>query len=294
MAAILICGAGVFTACTAYSDNPAPPVGIAINEANFPDSAFRHYLLECYEYGKDGILTNEEISKTTTLEVDCEDIKSLKGIEFFTALKELDCSCNYITELDLSKNTKLTFLDCGTNYLTKLNVSNNALLDTLWCYYNELTELDVSNNTALIYLDCYDNELTQLDVTKNTALVQLNLDFNRITSIDLSNNVWLEKLNCAENELTTLDLSKNPKLKFLQCYQNKISGQNMDNLIGSLPLNDTPTYFDFRVIDFSDGVENEGNVCTKSQVEAAKAKGWKPQQWDDDEEEWVEYPGSDN
>ena len=296
LAAILvICGASVFTACTGdISDIPVKPVGIAIDETNFPDAVFRQLLIDKYEFAKDGILTDEEIKNTTTLEVDWEDIESLKGIEYFTALEVLDCNGNYLTELDLSKNTKLTYLDCGANYLTKLNISNNALLDTLWCYYNELTELDVSNNTALICLDCYDNELTQLDVTKNTALVKLDFEFNHITSINLSNNVWLEKLYCSDNELTKLDVSACQELEFLQCYQNKISGQNMDDLIGSLPLNDTPTYFDFRMIDFSDGVENEGNVCTKSQVEAAKAKGWLPQQWDDDEEEWVEYPGSDN
>ncbi len=265
-------GASVFTACTAYSDNPVKPVGIAIDETNFPDECFRNYLFRCYDFAEDGILTAEEIKNTTTLEVDWDYIESLKGIEYFTALKKLYCQGNEITELDLSKNTALTYLDCDFNRITKLTISNNALLDTLYCSENELTELDVSNNTALIYLDCYDNKLTQLDVTKNTALVQLDFCSNQITSIDLSNNIWLEEL---------------------YCYQNKISGQNMDALIGSLPLNDTPTYFDFAVIDYSEGVEKEGNVCTKAQVEAAKAKGWKPLQWDDEEDDWIDYPGSE-
>ena len=273
MATILaFSGASVFTACTAYSDNPVKPVGIAIDETNFPDECFRNYLFRCYDFAEDGILTAEEIKNTTTLEVDWDYIESLKGIEYFTALKKLYCCGNEITELDLSKNTALTYLDCDYNHITKLTISNNALLDTLYCSENELTELDVSNNTALIYLDCYDNKLTQLDVTKNTALVQLDFCSNQITSIDLSNNIWLEEL---------------------YCYQNKISGQNMDALIGSLPLNDTPTYFDFYVIDYSEGVEKEGNVCTKAQVEAAKAKGWKPLQWDDEEDDWVDYPGSE-
>ena len=190
IAAILVCDASVFTSCTIdNADNPVKPLGIAIDETNFPDAAFRQCLFDYYKFAKDGILTDEEIKNTTTLEVDWEDIKNLKGIEYFTALEELDC--------------------CG----------------------NDLTELDVSTIQAL---------------------------------------------------------------EMIQCYNNKISGQNMDNLIGSLPLNDTPTYFDFAVINYSMGVEKEGNVCTKSQVEALKAKGWLPQQWDDDEEEWVEYPGSDN
>ena len=283
----------VFTACTAYSDNPVKPVGIAIDETNFPDECFRNYLFRCYDFAEDGILTAEEIKNTTTLEVDWDYIESLKGIEYFTALKKLYCFGNEITELDLSKNTALTYLDCDCNRITKLTISNNALLDTLYCSDNELTELDVSNNPALVYLDCYDNKLTQLDVTKNTALVLLDFDSNQITSIDLSNNIWLEELYCSNNGLTKLDLSKNLELESLYCYQNKISGQNMDDLITLLPLNDTPTYFDFAVIDYSEGVEKEGNVCTKAQVEAAKAKGWKPLQWDDDEFYWIDYPGSE-
>ena len=295
LAAILVCGASVFTACTIdNADNPVKLVGIAIDETNFPDAAFRQCLFDYYKFAKDGILTDEEIKNTTTLEVDWEDIKNLKGIEYFTALEELDCSGNDLTEFDLSMNTKLHYLDCSDNELTMLNISNNQLLDTLYCKGNELTELDVSNNTALIYLDCYDNKLTELDVSKNTALVQLDFDFNQITSIDISKNIWLEELYCAGNGLTKLDVSTNQALEMIQCYNNKISGQNMDNLIGSLPLNDTPTFFEFAVIDYSMGVEKEGNVCTKSQVEALKAKGWLAQQWDDDEEEWVEYPGSDN
>ena len=295
LAAILVCGASVFTACTIdNADNPVKLVGIAIDETNFPDAAFRQCLFDYYKFAKDGILTDEEIKNTTTLDVSWYNVESLKGIEYFSALEELDCCGNYLTELDLKMNTKLHYLDCSYNELTMLNISNNQLLDTLYCNGNELTELDVSNNTALIYLDCYDNKLTELDVTKNTALVQLDFDRNQITSIDISKNIWLEELYCAGNGLTKLDVSTNQALEMIQCYNNKISGQNMDNLIGSLPLNDTPTFFEFAVIDYSMGVEKEGNVCTKSQVEALKAKGWLAQQWDDDEEEWVEYPGSDN
>ena len=283
----------VFTACTAYSDNPVKPVGIAIDETNFPDECFRNYLFRWYDFAEDGILTAEEIKNTTTLEVNRDYIKSLKGIEYFTALKKLYCYGNEITELDLSKNTALTYLDCFCNRITKLTLSNNALLDSLDCSANELTELDVSNNPALVYLDCYDNKLSQLDVTKNTALVLLNFDSNQITSIDLSNNIWLEELYCSGNGITKLDVSACERLELLYCYQNKISGQNMDNLISSLPLNDTPTYFDLAVVDFTEEADKEGNVMTKSQVETTKAKGWKPLQWDDDEFYWVDYPGSE-
>ena len=288
-----ISDASVFTACTAYNDNPVIPVGIAIDETNFPDSGFRQLLFEKYNFAKDGVLTDEEINSTTELDIFYDNLKSLKGIEFFTALEKLSCSVNDITELDLSRNTKLKYLDCSYNELTMLNISNNVLLDTVYCNGNNLSELDVSNNTALIYLDCYDNKLTKLDVTKNSALVQLDFDRNQLTSIDLSKNIWLEELYCAGNQLTKLDLSANVALELIQCYQNRISGQNMDDLIGSLPCNDTPTFYEFAVIDYSDGIEKDGNVCTKSQVAALKAKGWLPKLWDEEVEEFLEYPGSD-
>ena len=93
MAAILtVSGASVFTACTSYDDNPVlPPQGIAIDETNFPDPAFRNYLIETYDFAKDGILTDEEIKNTKRLFLGIDSIKSLKGIEYFTDLKKLFC-----------------------------------------------------------------------------------------------------------------------------------------------------------------------------------------------------------
>lgn len=64
----------------------------------------------------------------------------------------------------------------------------------------------------------------------------------------------------------------------------------MDALISSLPQSTTnrPKYF--YVINISENA-NEGNVCTKAQVAAAKAKGWISYAWNG--EDWVEYEGSD-
>ena len=285
----------VFTACNDVDDNPVSPIadGIIINGKNFPDPDFRSFLLG-QDYGEDCVLTEAEIKNITQIDVSYSFIESLKGIEYFTALKRLGCEDCELTELDLSKNTALTFLDCSDNNLTSLNVSNNALLDSLDCCYNNLTELNVSKNTALRGLYCYENELTSLDLTKNTALEELDFEFNNITSIDLSNNVALKILYCAGNGITSLDVSKCTALEMLQCGPNKISGQNMDDLIGGLPQNTTSTLYKFNVIDTSYTKFTEENVCTKSQVAALKAKGWNPMQWDDDEYKWVDYPGSDD
>lgn len=73
--------------------------------------------------------------------------------------------------------------------------------------------------------------------------------------------------------------------------RNKISGQNMDNLISSLlQSTETPEPI-IDLIDYSEG--DEENVCTKTQVAAIKAKGWKPRYYNEEEDEWTEYEGSD-
>ncbi len=43
------------------------------------------------------------------------ELTSLRGIEYFRSLKNLNCSGNQLTMLDVSKNTALEFLNCGDN-----------------------------------------------------------------------------------------------------------------------------------------------------------------------------------
>ena len=334
MAATLVCGSSLFTACvTDYGDNPVTPtVRIAIDKENFPDDNFREYLLD-QDYGKDGVLTEREIMNITEMDVYDMEISSLQGIEYFTALTVLDCEDNELTTLDISKNTALVKLYCGMNYLTSLDITNNVALKRLLCYDNELTSLDVSKNTALTYLDCEENKITALDISMCTELESLTCGYNELTQLDISNLTYLEYLDCCDNYLTTLDVSNNPNLEDLECEdnqissldisnnpylylvycdgnqissldftnnpllnfvsltRNKISGQNMDAIVTALAQNDSPDAYIFDVIDNSNG--DEENVCTKSQVAALKAKGWMPRYYNEEEDEWTEYEGSD-
>ena len=88
-----------------------PSGAVAINEESFPDENFRNWLLE-QDYGKDGVITDEEIAGITEIAVDSENIASLQGIEYFTALESLSCGGNVLTSLDVSQNTALKELWC--------------------------------------------------------------------------------------------------------------------------------------------------------------------------------------
>ena len=144
--------------------------------------------------------------------------------------------------------------------------------------------------TALTALNCENNQLTGLDVSKNIALTHLYCNNNQLTALDVSKNTVLKGLSCDNNQLTSLDIS-NTKLEFLWCCNNRIKGVEMDKLISSLPQNTGSVPNRFFVIDPTS--ENEGNVCTKSQVAAIKAKGWTPL-YRKNAITWEEYEGSED
>ena len=226
---------------------------VKINETTFPDINFRNWVVS-QDYGADGVLTNEELENVTSLDISRLEIYDLKGIEYFVALKDLNCMTNKLTTLDLSKNTaleklecrgnrlttinllenrKLRCLNCGGisygNQLTSLDVSKCTELDTLTCSGNPLATLDVSKNTKLICLECYSNQLTALDLSKNTALRRLYCNDNQLTSLDVSKNTELDILRCSNNLLTTLDVTKNSALTYLSCTDNKLTTLYVSN-----------------------------------------------------------------
>ena len=188
----------------------------------FPDPNFCNYLL-CQSYGADGDITDEEFANITSLSVSGRKIKSLQGIEYFTALTSLYCYNNQLTSLDLSGCTALSYLSCDSNQLTSLDLSGCTALTELYCYANQLTSLDFSQNTALTELYCYNNQLTSLDVSKNTALTTLYCYSNQLTSLDVSTNTTLKKLACNNNQLSSIDLSNNTALTGLWCYDNQLT-----------------------------------------------------------------------
>ena len=205
---------------------------IKINAENFPDAKFRDFLL--YQpYGKDGVLMSEEIADITVLDVGNRSIVSLKGIEYFTALKELTCSSCKLTELDMSGCPALEKLNCSWNKLTSLNVSNNKLLKSLDCSWNRpaLTKLDVSQNTELSSINCnYNYGMAELYLPKGPALTSLVARGTGLTKLDVSGCTSLPSLDCSSNsKLTSLDVSDCPALTSLSCTNCKLVELNLSN-----------------------------------------------------------------
>ena len=140
-----------------------------------PDDNFENYL-EVNGMG-DGVQLNDSINfwaieMLIHLDVSNQNISNLTGIEDFTALLELNCSKNQLSEFDVSHNTYLSTLDCSDNYLTSLNLSQNTALTLLRCYNNQLSTLNVKNGNNTYFLHFFSHFATQ----NNPNLYCINVD----------------------------------------------------------------------------------------------------------------------
>jgi hypothetical protein len=110
---------------------------------------------------------------------------------------------------------------------------------------------------------------------------------NEIAEVDFQYNTELWEVLCANNQFTSLNFAHNPKLTRLECYGNQIAGEEMDELIASLP---TVENGELVVVNKQD--DNEKNVCSTDHVAAARAKGWNVYDYNGGEP--IAYEGAGN
>ena len=104
-------------------------------------------------------------------------VEDFTGIQYFTELKSLWSPYNPVTEIDLSKNTKLEYLAIDGWDLSELNLSGLTKLLELHCSSNEdLAELDLSDCTKLKMLECFQTSIDELDISMCDDLVDVFLN----------------------------------------------------------------------------------------------------------------------
>ena len=75
-----------------FAGNVSAASDVAINEKNFPDKVFRKYVKEKFDSNKDNKLSSKEIAKAEEVVIwyDVDGmVKSLQGVEYLTALEDL-------------------------------------------------------------------------------------------------------------------------------------------------------------------------------------------------------------
>ncbi len=214
-----------------YPYNPTETTSI-------PDNSFENFI-EDFGFGDDipnnDLVFTHRIVNMTKLLIDniYPDplIQSMEGLQDFISLKELRCSNNLISNLDVSNNINLQRLSCSDNPINELDLANNVNLIWLSCSSTNLTTLDTSNNSILTRLGCSNSLLKTINVTQNQYLNSLSISLNQLENIDVSNNFLLENLYCSNNLLSTLNVSNNTTLTKLSFDDNTITEIDLSNNI---------------------------------------------------------------
>ena len=247
---------------------------VSINVKNFPDSAFREYVKTEFDKNGNDVLSVAELAAATYIDITGNtQIKSVKGIEYFTSLEGLECRLTSVESLDLTSNKKLKELNCAhSQNLTSLNImgleelevlylsdtgikdlnlKSNKKLKGLSAWGTEIDELDVSSNSELMGLDCSDTKITELDLTQNKALISLLVSYTDIKELDISANLDLEWLECANTNINILDVSQHKNLERLACMNSPLAYLNIGNNENLTTLNKTDSTVNMDVVGSS-------------------------------------------
>ena len=156
-------------------------------------------------------LTQLDLSKNPDIDyLNCSENQLEQLNVSHLKLEYLYCSHNDLEQLDVKNSKWLRELDCSKNELTKLDV-------------------DVTHKPNLVRVECQNNQLTSLILGENKMLRKLNCANNQLTQLNLNNMISLTELNCANNQLTVLDVSSSPNLTTLWLKNNQLTSLNLDN-----------------------------------------------------------------
>ena len=186
---------------------------IAIDEAHFPNPAFRLYVQTNFDKNNDNSLSPDEINNVTSMTIQegsNKEFTSIQGIELFTNLENLSLDAP-LKELDLSKNTNLKNLEIRSLNMWGFDVSKNTNLKSLtansnYTWYNignnpNLETVNVGNTHLWITTEknhFYFKDICKgIDISKVTILQNGKLDKDTgIAYIDDVNKDFIYQYDC--------------------------------------------------------------------------------------------------
>lgn len=165
------------------------------------DPDFRKLIIENVAPNSQGDITIEELASIKELNCIYKNIKSLKGLEYFTGLKVLNCCGNKLRYLDVSNNRLLEKIDCSKNIIKKINLRNTNRLVELNCGYNRLTKLDLSYSNNLSKLYCHCNQIRTLIIILNYVLEDIYCFNNPLDGRCFNHKQTIINFKCDQRQL---------------------------------------------------------------------------------------------
>lgn len=229
--------------------------------------------------GLSGEILIADYGSITSLDVSNINASSLRGIEGFVSLTNLNASQNNLSTIDISDLTQLQNLNLVDNDLFFIDLSNNNLLSNINLSSNKLTGvLDLSLKPNLVSLNINNNKFSALNLTNSnntslssfSALNCVNLNCLQVDDVtfannQVTNNLWFKdasasfSVNCnIQTHLVITDPNFEQELVNLGIDSNGLSG---DILINE-PLVVTDLYLSNKSISNISGIEGFLNLKT--------------------------------
>ncbi len=118
------------------------------------DITFRQLSYANFDLNDDGMVSSEEAKAVKSIDVQNSDIRSIRGISYFTNLESLNCKgCTVLREADLSRNDKLTtilFEGCSALTWVALPASINHIGEYAFHECAKLTEVNIPEGVTAI------------------------------------------------------------------------------------------------------------------------------------------------
>lgn len=199
------------------------------NENGIPDKNLYDAVLEQWDTNKDGKLSIAEATIYDTLNLSQKNISSIKGINYFTKLKNLYLDDNNISDISiLNKIKKLVFVSIKNNKITTL--------ENCFAEGGEIFALDLSGNQIVdtkglekleevTYLTLADNQISDISNLPN-HIFGADFSNNQIQDINslLKVKDSLYNLHIENNKISDISCLKQiPNLSDIDIRYNKIS-----------------------------------------------------------------------
>ncbi|WP_196892588.1 T9SS type A sorting domain-containing protein [Aureivirga marina] len=175
------------------------------------------------DLNNDGEISIQEASSITYLSLKNLGITSFNEIHFFSSVKYLNLSGNFLTAINVSNNQTLESLNISDNNLSNLDVTQNQNLVGLILKNNNLQSINTTQNPNLISLNLNGNNFQDIDVASNDELLWLHLKNNQFKNIDLERNSDLIMVDLSSNPLDYIYINNENPLQFLNVQNTNLS-----------------------------------------------------------------------
>ena len=175
----------------------------------FPDEAFAKYVYEDIlghqNWNNAGVnyrITGADVNairNCETINVSGRGCKDIRGIEYFTHLKYLDCSDNdFFNITDVAYCHDLETLICDHNRIGFLNLTECPHLKKLKCSNNPLMSLNLNNCKELQEVDCSETIIDFLGVSNCTDIESINIsNCNNLVELNVLGNSKIRFINAS-------------------------------------------------------------------------------------------------